>query len=212
MFCNQCEQTARGVACTKIGVCGKSHEVDELQDLLVHALVGLSEVALKAEDKGVKKPEVDHFICEALFSTLTNVNFDPERIADYIRKTVKIRETLKSEAGVIEVSEVARFEPAETIEDLVKQGEEVELKPEKAKDADIFSLKLTVLYALKGIASYAYHAARLGKEDDEVYRYTKEALVKLYRDDLTLEDWVNMALEAGKINLRVMELLDAGNT
>ncbi len=212
MFCNQCEQTAKGQACVKIGVCGKTHEVDELQDLLVHALVGLSEVALKAEEKGVRKPEVNRFLCEALFSTLTNVNFDPERIADYIRKTVELRENLKSEAGVAEVSEVARFEPAGTIEGLVKQGEEVELKPEKARDPDIFSLKLTVLYALKGIAAYAYHAARLGKEDEEVYRFMKEALTKLYRDDLSLEDWVGVALEAGRINLRTMELLDAGNT
>ncbi|QJA06852.1 hydroxylamine reductase [Thermosulfurimonas marina] len=212
MFCNQCEQTAKGQACIKIGVCGKTHEVDELQDLLVHALVGLSEVALKAEEKGVKNREVDHFLCEALFSTLTNVNFDPERIADYIRRAVEWREKLRSEAGVSEVSEAARFESAGTIEGMIKQGEEVELRPEKAKDPDIFSLKLTVLYALKGIAAYAYHAAKLGKEDEEVYRFMKQALVDLYRDDLSLEDWVNRALEAGRINLRTMELLDAGNT
>ncbi len=212
MFCNQCEQTAKGQACIKLGVCGKTHEVDELQDLLVHALVGFSEVSLKAEEKGVKDREANVFLCEALFSTLTNVNFDPERIADYIRRAVEWRETLKNKAGISEVSDAARFEPAATLEGMIKQGEEVELKPEKARDPDIFSLKLTVLYALKGIAAYAYHAAKLGKEDDEVYRFMKQALVDLYRDDLSLEDWVNRALEAGRINLRTMELLDAANT
>ncbi len=212
MFCNQCEQTAKGGACLKVGVCGKSHEVDELQDLLVHALIGLSEVSLKAEAKGVSKPEVDRFLCEALFSTLTNVNFDAERIADYIRRAVELREDLRSEAGIEDLSEAARFEPAGNLEGMVKQGEEVELKPEKAKDPDIFSLKLTVLYALKGISAYAYHAAKLGKEDTEIYKFMKETLTKLYRDDLSLEDWVGIALEAGRINLRVMELLDAANT
>ncbi|MFN4132710.1 MAG: hydroxylamine reductase, partial [Caldimicrobium sp.] len=80
MFCNQCEQTAKGFACTVRGVCGKTHEADVLQDLLIYVCAGLAEVSLEAEKVGVKKPEVDFFLMEAMFSTLTNVNFDPERI------------------------------------------------------------------------------------------------------------------------------------
>lgn len=212
MFCNQCEQTAKGVACTKIGVCGKSHEVDVLQDLLIYTLSGLSEISLKAEDKGIKAPEVNSFICEALFSTLTNVNFDPERIANYIQKTIELREKLKSEAKITEVSEIASFKPKENMEDLIKQGEELELIPEKFKDQDIFSLKLAVLYAIKGISAYAYHASKLGKEDEKIYKYIKTALVKIYKNGLSLEDWINIALEAGEINFRVMEILDNANT
>ncbi len=212
MFCNQCEQVAKGVACTKIGVCGKDHETDVLQDLLIYALAGLSEASLEAEKKGVKNREVDRFVCEALFSTLTNVNFDSERITNYIERAVEYRKSLEKEADLKDLSEVAKFEPASSKEELLKQAEEKELNPEKAKDPDIFSLKLTVLYGLKGISAYAYHAAKLGKEADEVYGFVKSALRKIYGEEGGLEDWVNVALETGKANLKTMELLDAANT
>jgi len=129
MFCNKCEQTAKGFACTVRGVCGKTHETDVLQDLLIYTCAGLSEVALLAEEKAVKKPEVDFFLMEAVFSTLTNVNFDPERIRDYIEKAVEHRETLKKEAKIQTDSPISNFKPAKSMEELIKQGEEREIEP-----------------------------------------------------------------------------------
>jgi len=215
MFCNQCEQTARGVACTKIGVCGKTHETDVLQDLLVYALQGLAKVAQAGRKVGIEDRDVNFFTCEALFSTLTNVNFDPERIKDYIFQAVEKRETLKKKVaekgGEVPEGGSASFEPPQDTEALLKKAEEIEPRPETAPDPDIFSLKLTTIYGLKGVAAYAYHAAKLGKEDPAVYEFMHRALATLEDNSLSLEDWVNMVLELGKINLRTMELLDAAN-
>ncbi len=215
MFCNQCEQTAKGVACTKIGVCGKTHETDVLQDLLVYALQGLAKVAQAGRKVGVEDRDVNFFTCEALFSTLTNVNFDPERIKNYIFEAVERREELKkrvaAKGGEVPQEGSAGFEPPKDTEALLKKAEEIEPRPETAPDPDIFSLKLTTIYGLKGIAAYAYHAAKLGEEDSAVYEFMHRALATLEDNNLSLEDWVNMVLELGKTNLRTMELLDAAN-
>ncbi len=215
MFCNQCEQTAKGVACTKIGVCGKTHETDVLQDLLVYALQGLARVAQAGREVGLEDREINFFTCEALFSTLTNVNFDPERIKNYLFEAVEKREALKEKVqekgGKVPTGGSSDFMPPKDHEALIKKAEEIEPRPETAPDPDIFSLKLTTIYGLKGIAAYAYHAAKLGKEDPSVYEFMHRALANLERHDLTLEDWVNLVLELGKTNLRTMELLDAGN-
>ena len=212
MFCNQCEQTAKGYACTKVGVCGKSQEVDWLQDLLVYALSGLSEVALEARGKDGYLKEVDPFTCEALFVTLTNVNFDPESIANYIRKAVSLREELKKLAGKDFTSGPSTFTPKEDLDGLIEQGKEVELTPENYKEnEDIFSLKLTTLYGLKGVAAYAFHAYELGKEDQDLFDFIHRTMVKIYGNG-DMKEWLNTALEVGKYNLRAMELLDAGHT
>jgi len=215
MFCNQCEQTAKGFACTVRGVCGKTHETDVLQDLLIYTCAGLSEVALLAEEKGVKKPEVDFFLMEAMFSTLTNVDFDPERIRDYIEKAVELRETLKKEAKILTDSPISNFKPAKSMEELIKQGEERELEPTvfSEEGEDVGSLKLTILYGLKGIAAYAYHAEKLGVRNEEVYKRFKELLVNIFKDKTSdLKTWVDRALEVGRLNLLTMEALDRANT
>jgi len=215
MFCNQCEQTAKGFACTVRGVCGKTHETDVLQDLLIYTCAGLSEVALLAEEKGVKKPEVDFFLMEAMFSTLTNVNFDPERIKDYIEKAVELRESLKKEANIQTDSPISNFKPAKSMEELIKQGEEREIEPTvfREEGEDVGSLKLTILYGLKGIAAYAYHAEKLGVRNEEVYKGFKELLVNIFKDKTSdLKTWVDRALETGRLNLLTMEALDRANT
>ncbi len=215
MFCNQCEQTAKGVACTKVGVCGKSHETDVLQDLLVYALQGLAKVAQAGRRVGIEERNVNFFTCEALFSTLTNVNFDPERIKEYIFQAVEKREELKKKVqekgGQVPEEGSASFNPPQDTEALIEKAEEIEPRPETAPDPDIFSLKLTTIYGLKGIAAYAYHAAKLGQEDNAVYEFMHRALATLEDNNLSLEDWVNLVLELGKTNLRTMELLDAAN-
>ncbi|NER00778.1 MAG: hydroxylamine reductase, partial [Cyanothece sp. SIO2G6] len=215
MFCEQCEQTASGDGCHQFGACGKSPQVNAVQDLLVYCLRGLANVALTAQRQGIDTHTVDVFTCEALFATMTNVNFSTSRFADYIQQAIALRESLKTQVESTESwSAIATFIP-NFDEDLVEQGEAIALKfiSQVGENAvDIFSLKLTVLYGLKGAASYAFHAYELGQEDEQVYGFIHRSLDALDDDNLSLEQWVSLALEVGKINLRAMELLDAGHT
>ena len=216
MFCYQCEQTAGGKGCTKIGVCGKQPDVAALQDLLVYALRGLSQITLEGRKVGVNDPGVGAFICKALFSTLTNVNFDAGRIADLVKKTVTLRDDLKGKVSAAGGKDLltapATFTPAGSIEALVAQGEK--LGPLQAMDEneDIRSLKHIVLFGIKGISAYADHAGILGQTDDDVYKFIEEALAAIDRTDISLGDWVGLAMKTGETNIRAMELLDAGNT
>jgi hydroxylamine reductase len=217
LFCYQCEQTAKGEGCTKIGVCGKQPDVAALQDLLVHALQGLSRYAVEGRKKDINDHEVNIFTVKAAFSTLTNVNFDSGRFKSLIERCVQLRESLKAKVkaagGNVDFPEgPATFKPEPTLEGLVKQGEAVGPKSDPAIDPDILALQHTTLYGIKGVAAYADHAHILGKEDDKVYAYIHEALAAMLNKNLTLNDWVGLALKCGEINLRAMELLDAGNT
>ncbi|MGQ9872834.1 hydroxylamine reductase [Leptodesmis sp.] len=218
MFCEQCEQTASGQGCQQWGACGKSPEVNAVQDLLIHLLRGLAPVALRARELGISQPEIDRFTCEAIFATMTNVNFDESRFTTYIRQAIAYREQLKTQiqqlTGVAQTwSAIACYEPDFT-GSLAAQGQDLALQfiSQSGMNVDIFSLKLTVLYGIKGVASYAFHAQELGQEDDRVYQFCYEALAALERQDLSLQDWVKLALKVGEINLRTMELLDAGHT
>jgi hydroxylamine reductase len=218
MFCEQCEQTASGDGCHQFGACGKSPEVNAIQDLLVHCLRGLAPVALQAKAAGVDTHAADIFTCEALFATMTNVNFNPSRLVDYIERAIAHRKALKAQlqgtGATGNWSAIAEFMPDLT-GDLVEQGEAIALQfiSQVGKNAvDVFSLKLTVLYGLKGVASYVFHAYEVGQEDEQVYRFIYRALDALQDNTLNLEDWVALALEVGKTNLRAMELLDAGHT
>ena len=216
MFCYQCEQTAGGTGCTKIGVCGKQPDVAALQDLLVYALKGLSQVALEGRKVGINEASTGAFVCKALFSTLTNVNFDAGRFAELVKMSVALRDGLKGKvkaAGGKDVSTApATFTPEASIEALVAQGEK--LGPLQIMDGneDIRSLKHIVLFGVKGIAAYADHAGILGQTDDNVYKFIEEALAAIDRADIPLGDWVGLALKTGETNIRAMELLDAGNT
>ena len=217
MFCNQCEQAAKGEGCTKIGVCGKEPDLADLQDLLIHVLQGVSQVAVEGRKVGVNDPEVNLFVCEGIFSTLTNVNFDTERFVALIKRGVELRESLKSKVakagGNVDFPEApAEFIPAETLDGLVKQGETVELNKHPDEDPDILSLKQVLLYGLKGVAAYADHAKILGREDDYVYGFIQEGLAAMLRKDMSVDEWVGMVLKCGEVNLRAMELLDDGNT
>ncbi len=217
MFCNQCEQTAKGIACTKVGVCGKNEEVADLEDVLIYALTGLALFAAEGRKKGIVDPDIDRFTMEAIFSTLTNVDFDPERFVQLINKTVEIRDDLKARVaaagGKTDFDHpAASFTPADTMEGLVAQGVEINLIPSLDKDENIRSLKQTLLYGLKGIAAYADHAAILGKTDPEVAGFVYDALAALLAEGLTVDQCVEVAMKAGEINLKTMELLDAANT
>lgn len=217
MFCFQCEQTAKGKGCTAIGVCGKQPDVAALQDLLIYTLKGLSAVAVEGRKVGVKDRECDVFTIEALFTTLTNVNFDRDSIAQWIRQAVSIREALKKkveEAGgdLSNLPDAARFQPADSIEEMVKQGEEHGVLANGGWDEDRRSLRETLIYGLKGIAAYADHAQILGKEDDEVYAFVHEGLAATLDNSIDLNGWIDLVMKCGKVNLRTMELLDEANT
>ncbi|WP_040378506.1 hydroxylamine reductase [Dethiobacter alkaliphilus] len=212
MYCNQCEQTAKGIACTTHGVCGKDPEVSALQDLLVHAVMGLSLYAVEGRKKGITDPEVDRFTVKAIFTTLTNVDFDPARFQNYINEAVAMRDKLKERVGVSFDHNSANFQPASDVAGLTEQGKQVSLDSDKETDADIQSMQQILLYGVKGVAAYADHAAILNQTDEKVYAFIQEAMAALTRNDLEANDWLGLILKCGEMNFRAMELLDAGNT
>ena len=218
MFCEQCEQTASGDGCHQFGACGKSPEVNAVQDVLIHCLRGLAPVALQAKAAGIDTHATDVFTCEAIFATMTNVNFNASRLQGYIQAAIAQRDDLKQQVQsrnpAIAWSELTTYVP-DMDGDWMEQADAIALPfiSQVGKESiDIFSLKLTVLYGLKGLASYAFHASEVGQEDEQVYRFVYKALDALHSTDLSLQAWVALALEVGAVNLRVMELLDAGHT
>ena len=212
MFCYQCEQTAQGKGCTQLGVCGKNPEVAALQDLLIYALKGLSLVAVEGRKRGIYDREIDRFVCKATFSTLTNVNFDPERIVELIWKTVAYREQLNKLVNAKLPEGPGTFTPVNAISLMVKQGEKVGIKSESDAGSDVHSLRWTLIFGLKGVAAYADHAEILGKEDEAVYAFIERGLAATADPTLGLNDYLGLVMEVGKTNLRAMELLDAANT
>ena len=206
-----------GTGCTVRGVCGKAPEIAALQDLLLYSLMGLSQVAVEGRKFGVSNNRVNVFTVKAAFSTLTNVDFDPDRFIELIEQSINLREQLKLQviaAGSnIEWSDgPAAFQTESGLDALVKQGEQVGVKSYPGDNPDILSLKHTVLYGIKGVSAYADHALILGKEDESVYAYVHEGLAAIQGDGLGLEDWVQVTLRCGEAAYKAMELLDAGNT
>ncbi|MBW2604572.1 MAG: hydroxylamine reductase [Deltaproteobacteria bacterium] len=217
MFCFQCEQTAKGKGCTEIGVCGKPPDVAALQDLLIYAVKGLSQVAIEGRNVGIRDTDIDHFTCEAIFSTLTNVDFDLDRFVKLIHKTVNLRDELKakvsSAGGKTDFpGGPADFTPEANREGLVAQGEKVGVKSDPDIDPDILSLRELLIYGLKGVAAYADHAKILGKTDERVFDFIHEAMAASLNKDLGADDYVGLVLKCGEINLIAMEILDAANT
>jgi hydroxylamine reductase len=216
MFCFQCEQTAQGKGCTRFGVCGKSPQVAALQDLLIYTLKGLSQVALEARKHGITDEEVDVFTCEASFSTLTNVNFDPNRFVKLIKRSVELRDALRKKVenagGKVNLAGPSSLIPKNTIEELVEQGRLVGLKSDPDLDQDIHSLQQLLIYGVKGVTAYADHAYILGEKDDRVFAFIHKALAATLDKSLSQDELLALVLKCGEINLRAMELLDAGNT
>ncbi len=215
MFCYQCEQAAKGEGCTKIGVCGKQPDVAALHDLVIWSLRGLALVAVEARKAGVATREADELTVRALFSTLTNVNFDPEYFERLIQDIIREREGLKARlAGKRFEHGPAAYNPPRDRAAMVADGEKFAgLKSYPTDDPDIASLMHTVLFGLRGVAAYADHAQILGQSDEGLYAFLHETLAAgwdgVQRD---LGAWVGLTLKVGEYNLKAMELLDAGNT
>jgi hydroxylamine reductase len=217
MFCYQCEQTAKGTGCTVQGVCGKQPDIAALQDLLLYCLMGLSRVAVEGRKVGVTDADVNAFTVKAAFSTLTNVDFDGDRFLELIGQAVDKREQLKAKVkaagGPAQWPDgAATFQAAGTLEELVRQAEQFGLHSYPADNPDVLSLKHTVLFGIKGVSAYADHALILGQQDDGVFAYVHEGLDAIQRNDMGVEQWVQMALRCGEAAYKAMELLDAGNT
>jgi len=217
MFCYQCEQAAKGEGCVKIGACGKQPDVASLQDLLLYMVKGLSLIAVEGRKVGVEDQDVNRFTCEAVFSTLTNVDFDPNRLTELISRGLEMRSYLAGKVldagGNTDVAaNAATFIPADTLEGLVAQGEEVGIKSDPDINEDIQSLQEILIYGLKGVCAYADHARILGQSDDMVYAFVHEGLFATLNKNLEVDELLGLVLKCGEVNLRAMELLDTGNT
>jgi hydroxylamine reductase len=220
MFCNQCEQAANGVGCSISGVCGKKPDVAALQDLLLYTLKGVSLYATKARELGAKDDAVDRFVVEGLFTTVTNVDFDPAHIEKAIRKGIELRgqaktlyESVCSAKGVAPAqvsAPQAVFVPAQDLAGLVRQGEEHGLNSLHVNE-DIRSVIEILSFGLKGMAAYMDHALILGRTDEEVLAFFHKALAATTDAGLGLMDFVGLAMECGKHNLRTMEILNQGH-
>jgi len=223
MFCYQCEQTAGGKGCSRIGVCGKTAETAELQDLLVYATKGIAKYAYCSSQMGLTDRRINHFVIETLFSTITNVNFDPVRLEALIAKAATVLQRAKSLYA--EVCEAKGVEPEQfdgpgqwivpaTRDEMIQQAQSLSIaKRLEDLGPDVTGLQELILYGLKGTAAYVDHARILGVEDSEVYAFFHEALDFLTTPAATNVDaLVAMALKVGEVNLKVMGMLDQANT
>ncbi len=217
MFCFQCEQTAQGTGCTVQGVCGKTHETAIMQDLLILSTKGLAQVAKVAREHGIVDVEVNRFTLEALFTTITNVNFDVDRIDALVAHAVALRDRL---AGALKAKGVslaglpasATFVLHQDKDGRLVQALDASFKKREDDENPInVGLEELILYGLKGVAAYADHAMIVGQEDPAVYAKMHEILAFLETKPTT-EQLVGQALAVGELNLTVMGLLDAGNT
>ena len=213
MFCYQCEQTSGGKGCTKMGVCGKTPEVANLQDLLIFQLKGISCYANELIKKGenVDKSTIA-FIEDCLFTTLTNVNFDADNHVKLLRESQKIKDDLKKKVGKIKndtahVTYILRESKAEMLEDSKIAG----IMYDQDLDPDIRSLRQTIVYGLKGISAYGHQARYLGYYDDQVDNFYVRALEATTDDSLSVEELIRWTMRTGDMSIAIMKKLDEAN-
>ena len=221
IFCYQCEQTFGGMGCSVVGVCGKDPETAALQNLVVEAAKGIAVLAHRAAQLGAHEHALGRSVIDALFTTVTNVNFDPERLVknlqalgESLERAWALYQTASERTGsTLEArSGCTAWRPAPDRAGLLAQAKGVSLRARKrAYGPDITGLRELVLYGLKGAAAYAHHAAALGTEDSAVYAYFHEALAFLARTDCTLDELVAAALRCGELNLKIMGMLDGAH-
>ena len=221
MFCYQCQEAAGNEGCTVRGVCGKTEDVANLQDLLIFVLKGISYYAQKAKEYGVNvDQQTGPFIMKNLFSTITNGNFDAARFEENIQEALEMRESVKNEFMKAyknetgqefdeEIPEAATWS-SDNVEDFYKKGEEVGVL--STKNEDIRSLRELITYGVKGIAAYADHAYILNESDLELFDFMQKALKATLDDSKSVEDYINLVMETGDYAVKTMALLDKANT
>ncbi len=209
MFCYQCQETAKGKGCEIRGVCGKTDEVVNLQDVLVYSLKGLSRVVIRGRADVASLHEENHELLRGLFMTITNANFDGDAIARETMKILALRDALKVKLGYADPHDSVNFSVTNKEEMLVKAPEAGVLATE---NEDVRSLRELVIYGLKGMAAYAEHALNIGDESVAIYEFMYKALDATLDDTLSIDDLVALVLETGKFGVEAMALLDGANT
>ena len=213
MFCYQCEQTAGGKGCTKIGVCGKTPEISAMQDLLIYQLKGISVYAKKLLDKNETIDiSIASFVEDSLFMTLTNVNFDPVAHLNALKKSQKIKEDLRVKVGDVKIdSPYALYNLSSSKEEILEDAKKAGIMYDENLDPDIRSVRETIKYGLKGIAAYSHQARFIKYTSDEVNNFYFKALASLTDDTLTLEDLIKLLIKTGDMGVKIMEVLDNAN-
>ena len=214
MFCYQCEQTANGKGCTKQGVCGKTPEVANLQDLLIFQLKGIScygDILLK---KGMRpEKRVVSFVENCLFTTLTNVNFDPEVHVKLLQEAQKIKDELRQQTGGTGTENIyMAYRLPETKSEMLRTSQIAGIMCDQNLDEDIRSLRQLVIYGLKGISAYGHQARELGYYSDTVDDFYIQGLAAVTDDQLTVEELIQLAMKTGTMALEIMQKLDEANT
>ncbi len=207
MFCYQCQETLKNQGCTVRGVCGKDERVANLEDVLIYVTKGIGVVAKKA---GQYDKEASHYVAKALFTTITNVNFDEDRIADAIKEGLRIRDDLKKKYNISDegLHDSATF-TGSSKEDFLAKSKEASVLAEE--NEDIRSLKELMIYGLKGVAAYADHAAVLGFEDDDVMKFFLDGMAAT-TEDLSADELVGLVMKTGEMAVKGMAVLDKANT
>ncbi|MDO5714598.1 MAG: hydroxylamine reductase [Tissierellia bacterium] len=211
MFCYQCQETAKNEGCTIKGVCGKTAETANLQDLLIWLTKGLSEITtvLRKEGKSIDK-EINHLVTYNLFTTITNANFDNDALMNRVFYTLDKKEELLKEVKDQENFHEPALYNERDVEKLWEKSKEVGVL--STKDEDIRSLRELTMYGLKGLSAYTKHANALLEENEDVDIFIQEALAKTLDDSLTLQDNIDLVLETGKYGVQGMATLDTANT
>lgn len=214
MFCYQCQETAKGTGCTIRGVCGKTADVANLQDLLIYALKGISTFALQARQAGIATAKADKFIMEGLFATITNANFDKEYFVALIKQALVTREEVKAALAEAGITVQASHDSATWFADHTAAFEEkaVTIGILATENEDVRSLRELLIYGVKGMAAYAEHAFTLGYKEDGIFAFMQKALVATTDDTLSADELVALVMECGKYGVDVMALLDKANT
>jgi 6Fe-6S prismane cluster-containing protein len=213
MFCYQCQEAAKGVGCTLKGVCGKESHTSQAMDLLLFVVRGVSTVADSLRTAGEpENDEVNKFVIDALFCTITNANFDDESILKRVDKGLELRRILIGQASVLGIK-------LPEVDELLWSGDrsEYETKGElvgvlREANEDLRSLKELIVYGLKGMAAYLEHAMRLGYSDTSVHAFIQYALATIATKSLPTDEWVGLVLKTGEYGVKVMALLDEANT
>ncbi len=212
MFCYQCQETMRGKGCEKIGVCGKHPETSARMDLLLYAVRGVSAINCALRRKGLASREASHEVIDALFTTITNANFDNDSLDDFIRRAFDLKKRLADTARSegVELPDLPHIDFCATPDEAEKYEGVTGVLAEA--DEDIRGLKQLAIYGCKGMAAYARHAANLGYEDDEVYDIIENAMAKTARTDISVGELFSLVLYVGDGGVKVMDLLDRANT
>ena len=215
MFCFQCQEAAKNTGCTVSGVCGKTPDVANLQDLLLFLCKGISHYSVRLREMGEESAEVNKFVTDSLFMTITNANFDRDRFITRVNQAIDLRDSLRtlfvSKGGNIDdITFEGAFWSSRDVAVMEKKATEVGVLA--TENEDVRSLRELTVYGLKGMAAYAEHAFNLGHEENDIYAFMQQALVDVTNDNLSADELTALVLKTGEFGVKVMALLDKANT